>query len=832
MRRMVGLVVCVLLLAGPLAFGATPVDQTSVLNAGTHFATPIESATNSADELDEIIWTEDWEGETIDWHAVNGLVQEDHYWMTSDYMPTDGDNWRCYDPGIGTNGGYDNHWLQWLLTPELDLTATSDPVVTFDFRIQCEDPGGEPEGYDGWDGGNVWVFYGDGMMDVIEPATGPAYNVTSFYSFGNEWLMGTGIGGWGGTGFSDWAEVTMDLSDYTDYNNVQVVFAFCSDPAYSTSDADGLTGYQVDNISVDDGDTNLFADDASDPENSEMTMLGGLTASGTVWEIFDGVTGAPSPDHVLGSDTYTWAITHWWETDEFIQLPELQEGESLFLDVMMIGDLASDDALPLGDRPHWTCFVYVEDLDSWEYASNVGGVSGNNYVYTDTPTDWTLFSEGYGTPWDITAAAGSNIKIRVEFFAPSEYENGGNEYTFTYAYFDDFIIDHTSVEHDVATLDWLVPYPVTVNFPVPMTVTFANQGVNPESFNALWYINNTARLFTPNPPYTLNPGESITVSCDWLDDGIDGWIPTTAGDTELLARHLLDGDQVESNDELGWDIVVDEENYYQFGYDDRSWESFINFGDNTNIGPMIHVNPADNHEDLDGFMFNLLVIDYWWYAYNGNEWPDVDVDYDVHVYAGGDTPGAELWSTTHTAVYDPEVGNFVLNSFDVSDVEELQGLTDCWVWVELYTMGTNSRCLPFPLASNPGTHANNQKVYDGTTVSETAYDYFIHVSTMEWQDDVEPEANNGIPTEFALNAAYPNPFNPTTQLTYDVAVDGHVSLVAYNVMGQEVARLVDTNVTAGSYSATFNAEHLSSGVYFIRMESGTFNAVQKIMLLK
>lgn len=85
---------------------------------------------------------------------------------------------------------------------------------------------------------------------------------------------------------------------------------------------------------------------------------------------------------------------------------------------------------------------------------------------------------------------------------------------------------------------------------------------------------------------------------------------------------------------------------------------------------------------------------------------------------------------------------------------------------------------------------------------------------------------------YKLNANYPNPFNPSTKIRYDIGDTRFVTLKVYNVIGQEVALLVNKEQNAGSYEVEFNAIHLTSGVYFYRLQSGGFVESRKMILLK
>ncbi|MBI1805870.1 MAG: T9SS type A sorting domain-containing protein [Ignavibacteria bacterium] len=89
-----------------------------------------------------------------------------------------------------------------------------------------------------------------------------------------------------------------------------------------------------------------------------------------------------------------------------------------------------------------------------------------------------------------------------------------------------------------------------------------------------------------------------------------------------------------------------------------------------------------------------------------------------------------------------------------------------------------------------------------------------------------------VPKEFALRQNYPNPFNPTTVIHFELPVASHVSLKVYNVLGQEVAMLVDEMQDAGFKSVQWDASHTPSGVYFYRLNAGTFYDVKRMLLLR
>ena len=89
-----------------------------------------------------------------------------------------------------------------------------------------------------------------------------------------------------------------------------------------------------------------------------------------------------------------------------------------------------------------------------------------------------------------------------------------------------------------------------------------------------------------------------------------------------------------------------------------------------------------------------------------------------------------------------------------------------------------------------------------------------------------------VPETFALRQNYPNPFNPSTRVSFDLPKSTHVTVSVYNVIGQEVSRLVDEQRDAGRHEVVFDARGLASGVYFCTMRAGDFVATKKLMLLR
>jgi len=119
------------------------------------------------------------------------------------------------------------------------------------------------------------------------------------------------------------------------------------------------------------------------------------------------------------------------------------------------------------------------------------------------------------------------------------------------------------------------------------------------------------------------------------------------------------------------------------------------------------------------------------------------------------------------------------------------------------------------IARNNMTGVTNTYKYDGTDIPLSVR-----------LDD------QGIPTEYAISQNYPNPFNPSTKIAYSLPVSGFASLKVYDVVGREVAVLVNGYQQSGRYNIQFNAQNLSSGMYFYQLKSGNFVQTMKMLLVK
>ncbi|MEK9135492.1 MAG: T9SS type A sorting domain-containing protein, partial [Bacteroidota bacterium] len=128
-----------------------------------------------------------------------------------------------------------------------------------------------------------------------------------------------------------------------------------------------------------------------------------------------------------------------------------------------------------------------------------------------------------------------------------------------------------------------------------------------------------------------------------------------------------------------------------------------------------------------------------------------------------------------------------------------------------------------------------------TTVSSGQWSYRLKQIDLDGTIHYGPEVvvdlltgveEGSLPTVFALYQNFPNPFNPTTAIRFDVPRLSHVNLTVYNVLGQEVMTLVNETRKPGKYEALFNASSLSSGVYFYKLKTNSYVSTKKMVLTK
>jgi hypothetical protein len=173
-----------------------------------------------------------------------------------------------------------------------------------------------------------------------------------------------------------------------------------------------------------------------------------------------------------------------------------------------------------------------------------------------------------------------------------------------------------------------------------------------------------------------------------------------------------------------------------------------------------------------------------------------------------------------------------------------------WQYITLQTPflynGTSNLLVDICFGNSSYTSATTVQ---GTSAPGMTWVYYADVSTactntagsaqanrpnvcFEFNTGVGIDPNAGIPATYSLSQNYPNPFNPVTQIKYELPKPGFVKLLVFDLLGREVAALVNEEKQAGEYIIDFNGENFSSGVYYYKIEAGDFTAIRKMILIK
>ncbi len=210
------------------------------------------------------------------------------------------------------------------------------------------------------------------------------------------------------------------------------------------------------------------------------------------------------------------------------------------------------------------------------------------------------------------------------------------------------------------------------------------------------------------------------------------------------------------------------------------------------------------------------------------------------------------------AAGEEENGGIIINySLEITPVEltSFTATADCNSVTLLWQTSTEKNNSGFKIQRRRSGDNNSQTIWKkigfveghGTSTQQNIYSFIdenllagnysyklIQIDfdgTRNESNEVNVEVNT-LPTSYALMQNYPNPFNPSTTIEYSTPVEGNVTIIVFNSLGQKVKTLVNTYRQAGSYKVNFEASSFSSGIYYYKIESKNFTAVKKMILLK
>ncbi len=274
-----------------------------------------------------------------------------------------------------------------------------------------------------------------------------------------------------------------------------------------------------------------------------------------------------------------------------------------------------------------------------------------------------------------------------------------------------------------------------------------------------------------------------------------------------------------------------------------SWNSISNFNNINMWG--VHVNPVDGNEVFTG-CYSCGSI--WRTKDGGLNWRQMSIasnNYQVFVVDSMTVFSAQ--GTGLFKLYSPYFIPVELTSFTASTIDDKVSLN----WSTATEL--NNRGFEIERKSQSAMqYANNEWQYigfvegNGTTTNRQDYS-FIDVlkeygrylyrlkqidfdGTFEYSNEIEIELT--LPNKFELIQNYPNPFNPSTIIGWKMAASDHVSIKVYDLLGNDIATLVDGVKPAGVFQIEFDGSGLSSGTYFYKITSSNFTEIKKMSLIK
>ncbi|MCH8941830.1 MAG: T9SS type A sorting domain-containing protein [Bacteroidetes bacterium] len=227
----------------------------------------------------------------------------------------------------------------------------------------------------------------------------------------------------------------------------------------------------------------------------------------------------------------------------------------------------------------------------------------------------------------------------------------------------------------------------------------------------------------------------------------------------------------------------------------------------------IAVDKTNSNKALAVFS-NYNILSLFYTSDGGSTWTSVGGNLEENTNGTGDGPSTRWASILN---FNGQTIYLVATSTGLASTTNLNGSSIVWANEAATTIG-NVVCVMVLSRDSDGyiavgTHGNG---------------VFTALTTVTGIDVV----SNNIPNSFALSQNYPNPFNPSTKIQFSIPEATNVNLTIYDQLGKKVKELLNKNFSAGKYSVDFNANNLSSGVYYYRIIAGNFVQSNKMILLK
>ena len=786
-------------------------------------------------------------------------------WHASANAPeSNGSSYWCADESIGPDGGYLDEWMQYLDTPA--ITVGDNATVSAKLRWRLEDPAGAVVAgscTDGWDAANVRVSSDGGT--TWELLTDP--NLPYDFDCGYGWIYNdseydTGgslnqvAAGWGGQSAGrEFVDFSADLSAYAG-QEVIVRFAFGSDPAYNTFDQTDMTGFQVDNIVIEDANGALYSDDA-DVSVDNNTMV----PSGEVWEaqFYDYLNCTDARPGACGS--WEWYepglafngnvlhdISHLAGKDVIIKFSTRYDGDDdggvgtgFFMDDFIVYKESSGNFPPpanlsaeAGDEE---AMLMWQDMNlsgtfDYDFTNNtpLGGITMNGESTSYAGEKYDIAGESTVESIDIFNINAANASVTIAGFSRqgSLYSSdplytmqvdlplandwntidlSGMGWTFT----NGFILAHTFDNVVSAALDETA-IPSTnsmILFQGGSWDTWANSaaGSGGAVGDGEWGIKSTITQSGAGVTYNVQR-DGVQVA-----SGVETYMYTDTGlinnsvYTYTVSATYPDGTESDPSESV--EVTPQAQTVHQESWDDGTAEVEWN-PDGSGQLAAVRFSAHDAGEQLIRF--------HWYQVGDGGA-------FYVKVWEDDNgMPGSEVLSLVQVA------GN--TDGWNVRDLvaENLDVTCDFWIGMKRFS---SSMPIGIDTSSDSGNSMNSD---DGTAWNAVGGNIMFMVDIDAGEEGGEPcvlsNTDDMIPSVFEVSNAYPNPFNPSTTIDINIPELGLLNVGVYNLKGQLMSTLINEDVYPGSYSLAWDASNLTSGLYIFSVSYGDKTYNQKVTLVK
>ncbi len=550
--------------------------------------------------------------------------------------------------------------------------------------------------------------------------------------------------------------------------------------------------------------------------------------------------------HVSEWNAYGSSGTSWWMSD-----PELGNDGGYADGWYQVLD---SDAFTVSGTNPTLSFYHSYNIEDPAVYNNYDGWDGVNLrITTDGGLTWEVITntspaynctsmysfgnvhgEGEGVPgwggssdWtnvtvDLSSYSGKTVKLRWAFASDGSFSTADDATMFGYQV-DDIVVSTTEGElfSNNGTENGLTP---SNNAPVgadlwSVVSTSGLGGAATGSYFAS--CNNESNTYVPNMVNTL--------TSPWVE--LPSVINTAYVDFKVRGS-FSDNDVFPAVDHFGYYIQVNGESFRRYASNldqDPNGDSFV-YSDAPATWALFSESYATGLVDVSQFIGEEIRVIL---EFSSDEdtpiGEGVNVD-DITVYTP-DTVPVEF--TTFTAA---QSGSKVKLEWATATEINNKGFE-----VERSVNGSEWRVVGFVEGHGTVAQSKNYNFTDninGISGSNVAYrlKQIDYSGAFDYSNEIE--LGDFLPTEYSVAQNYPNPFNPSTTISFAIPADNYVSLKVYNLLGQEVASIVDGNLAAGSYEYSFDASQLASGMYLYVLNSGAnknsseFTSVNKMMLMK